>query len=848
MQDVRFYSQFAHPDSMFYELASRANVGSEYIRLLRSLLPAADWSLDVRSPWLYVHPPNTDTVPPPQQGLKIHVSCVIDTAIETLRLASKICFENAVAFKCTSTPDDLLRLLCKTSERAVSGKFITVYPTDRDQFKKVISELAEVLEDFPGQDVLSDHRFSENAPVFYRYGAFAGHVFLDETGAIQSGLQTPDGSIIPDTRLPYFELPEWVEDPFAEEFEAGPASEEEEANDFLRNGTYEVVDALHYTNSGGLYLAKTADGETVVIKEARPYIIMDAQGNDAVARLKKEYDTLRRIQHLGIAPQPIEFFFEDSHHFFAMAYISDGEPIQALSLDTASLLRVAENLAASIEHLHAMGIVHNDISPSNALRTAGNGVCLVDFEHAEFTETPELFKQDTYGFGSVLLWALTGINTFLALKDSAPRFFLELENVRCPANLRELIQRCLSEAPHVRPDAPTLLKEIQHIRRSSVDALPKTPPPDTRSAQIDFSSDIDRIVTFIKSTAEFDRRDRLFPADPAVFASNPISWAFGACGVALVLKQMNDTRSDAAWHEDVLAWILSHQVKVTVERYAPGLYTGISGISAALFALGENDYAIRLMHENLRHPMLRQLSDGLMYGQSGVGLAALIAHRYTEDTTFLDAAVRIANSIIDTETDDFSIGEGTAGIAYFYLYLFIVTGEKKWMKMGKKFIGSAVENALNEAQSRVYLYGSAGVAHTLMRYESVFPSKTESDMKEILQRLLRPSVVTPWRDVDAVNPSFFYGDSGLGQLCLEAWHFTQDDQYQHMAIQLAERICFGFGCERDEGLAFPGLRLLKLSNDFVTGAAGVLLFLTNISNSSSSQRLPTGFDVLLPPN
>lgn len=841
MQDVDFYANFVQSDSEFYEPAP-ARFSPRFLQILRSLLPR-EWRVRLHPLWLSVSHPSED--PRPRQGWKIHISCVPDTAEETLRRAVAIFVKYQMDFKCSKDPASLKRLLSKRMDRTSAGKFITAYPVHREQFVTVLGEVAAALDGFEGPDILSDRRYSENAPVFYRYGAFSGYRWVDETGAEHIGIKTPDGSVVPDQRLPYFELPVWIQDPF---FDESAEKDEDDDDDFWIGEKYKVLDALHYTNSGGTYLAQTADGEHVVLKEARPSVAIDRHNrhnrhNSATERLKNEFDILSNIRDLGIAPKPLALFAEESHLFLALEFLA-GEPIEALSLDIESLLSVAEQLSESLIHLESRDVAHTDLSPANVLRTADNRFYLIDFELAVPVATPEAFKQDIYGFGTFLLWCLVPINNLLALKPDAPKFFLE-EAVACPAELKTLILKCLQPEPELRPDANALRKGIQSIQHARFSAPPH---PSDIITTTDFSTHVNRIIKFIKSTAQFDRRDRLFPADPRLFSTNPLSCAFGACGIALTLKQI-DGETDSGWHEDVLAWILSHNINIT--HYPPGLYIGIAGISAALFELGEIDYAAYLMKMNLKHPLLPNLSAGLMYGIAGLGLACLVAYKHTKDERFLDSALNIGKrlKVADRGRDeDFSLGQGSAGISYFYCCLSMVTGDRQWVRAGEEFMQSAIKTVLGESDtsSSTYLHGRAGVLSALIRWESHFPSTVTGSIAAV-NNLLPPSDGTvKWSEIDAVNPSFFYGDSGVGQACLDAWLVTGDARYRRLALQIGSQICLGFGCERENGLAMPGRHLLKLSDDFATGAAGVLPFLINLMNLSEGYGfVGTGFDVLL---
>ncbi|NMO53403.1 hypothetical protein HH310_19705 [Actinoplanes sp. TBRC 11911] len=110
------------------------------------------------------------------------------------------------------------------------------------------------------------------------------------------------GELVPDHRGPVFAVPPWVEIPailrphLAARRSGGPV-------DF----PYRVDEALQVSNGGGIYLARNAAGEKVVLREARPHAGLDCHRADAVARLRREHAVLTRLagldDHAGLQRQ-----------------------------------------------------------------------------------------------------------------------------------------------------------------------------------------------------------------------------------------------------------------------------------------------------------------------------------------------------------------------------------------------------------------------------------------------------------------------------------------------------------------------------------------------------------------
>ena len=71
----------------------------------------------------------------------------------------------------------------------------------------------------------------------------------------------------------------------------------------------------------------------------------------------------------------------------------------------------------------------------------------------------------------------------------------------------------------------------------------------------DLAGVVPGIARYIHAHTALERRDRLWPAHQAVFNTNPLGLAYGACGIALFLNEVEGGVSDA-----VRAWILGHRL------------------------------------------------------------------------------------------------------------------------------------------------------------------------------------------------------------------------------------------------------------------------------------------------
>jgi hypothetical protein len=211
-------------------------------------------------------------------------------------------------------------------------------------------------------------------------------------------LVSPEGEHVLDQRLPYFQLPGWVRDPFG-----GTETGDHDGGTTL-NGRYLVEEALMFSNCGGVYQGTdTVTGMPVIIKEARPLTNCWSTGEriwDAVGLMRHEYEVLRRLEPLSFVPRVIDLFQEWEHTFLVEERVSGGslndywageEVILAPSIRHQDRIErflprfkhVAEELIRMVEDVHAHGVLLGDLSAGNVLVEPETlNMWFIDFESA----------------------------------------------------------------------------------------------------------------------------------------------------------------------------------------------------------------------------------------------------------------------------------------------------------------------------------------------------------------------------------------------------------------------------------------------------------------------------------
>lgn len=391
-----FYS-LAHPH--YYEHVDRFRFSDEYAKMVRGLLPLT-WSTKRSGPWLMVW----NGVGVKQQGFKIHVSSTQANAERTLRLVAAECIEHDVTFKVAGDHVMLQVLNGRAIGRGNAGKFMTIYPPTEGVFRSLIERLYESTRDtdLAGAYVLSDRRYKDSRLLSYRFGGFTPLRQLRVDGTSGHYLRAPDGRFVADARLPYFELPAWITDPF-------PAEASNGSEDAPLKQRYRVLTALKFSNCGGVYQALDEHtGHIVIVKEARPYtgeFNLGGTFTDARALLEWEWTMLKRLSHLECVPQAIDFFKEWEHSFLVMelvpgatlwAFWATREHLfapyvcwpGALDAFLPRFKGFALSLLDAIEAVHSAGVIINDLSTRNVMiDPATLRVRLIDFEAAVAIDT-----------------------------------------------------------------------------------------------------------------------------------------------------------------------------------------------------------------------------------------------------------------------------------------------------------------------------------------------------------------------------------------------------------------------------------------------------------------------------
>ena len=878
--NVYLHHCYTHSD--WYESFSFRIPSSEFLRVVRRVLPFS-WTLQPMGIWSHVSPPNWDSG---KQGWKIHVSAKPENCLKILEQSVQVCLDCEVPFKFLSDPFIFHTFLSKGAARESSGKFITIYPLNESHFEKVAGALHEKFSEFEGPYILSDKPYRASQVVFYRYGAFWGYPQLSVYGHIETLLRSPSGELVHDGRSPFFNPPVWVSDPF----DLGETEEDVSPGTqiYLKDGRYRIEQAIQFSLTGGVYRAIDLDsGKTVVIKEARPHTSVEPNGTDAIGRLEKEYRLLKKLSGTRITPEPIDLFFDWKHLFLVEEFLK-GEnlftKIVALESDrvsprihTEALHLYWSNLAYAVKVAHDHNIIINDFSPGNVMiDEKENMFCLIDLESAweEGVDDPvqgmgtvgyrapwgvNNKSDDMYGLGTLLFSLVAPITPLLYLEAKAKHVFLDAaEREGCLSkDMKTLLLSCLDPDEKVRPTVSQLVNRFDNLSIETTSVLPEE--GDFGISDVVLIETLNKTLSYIKSNMDLQRKDRLFPADPSVFMTNPLSVAHGASGVAYALSSIEGEVPD-----EVISWMLSQQI--SKDTYTPGLYLGLSGIAWVFWKLGLNEAALRLIKMAADHPLLWDLPD-VFYGAAGFGITCLYFYAETDDAYWLEQASCVGDELIRRKVESdkgfywpditgnvwTGYARGASGISLFLLYLYLASGDRRFKEAGRTALdydlGQAVDvddtirmpratsDSLTSHHQETYppywADGTGGVCTTLLRYLSVFGEDSDKTMLEQLM----PDVTSD----HAAFPTLFTGLAGLANVHLDAFDFTGDTKYISSAFYVTKGL-LRFQIEKPDGIAFPGEQLMRISTDFGSGSSGIALFLHRLRHR---EKHPGNFNFIL---
>ncbi|CAM4067169.1 class III lanthionine synthetase LanKC [Nocardiopsis rhodophaea] len=851
-----YYFNFADPDAYDDISRWRCHPGDPRFRkLAHGPVPIAyrnGWTYTDRGIWTVCAPDGTTLG---RQGWKLHLAVTQSSFDSLLRIARATGYAHVVPFKYLARYEYAWIVNAKYAPRSGSGKGIVFYPGSTEQAVEIARELVSRTRGVPGPRILSDLQL-DGTVVHARYGAFVRMHCRTNAGDVTLAMEDESGERVPDPRSVPFSAPTFISVPEAFTRMSAPVS----ASAGGASGTppYRIERALHFSNSGGVYLATHSDtGQSVVLKEARPLAGQDLHGGDAVARARHEYTALRKLADLPEFPEVYEQFTWQSHVFTAMEYVPGNTLQEWCAANHPYLLRpdpfrppspeeirtyrekvdhILDQITKAIHAIWERGYIFGDIHSGNVLVTPDLSISLIDLE----TCVPHDADRPLPGAPGFSHVSKTG--------RASDEHALRMLELSCYLPITPLVRfddtklrQFLTTSRTMFDISSTWADEIERIcgQGASAPAPELSPSPGLLNEEAGFADWADRILTGWRSRMTPERSDRLLPNDPTGFALSPVSLATGGSGILWSLLD-TDELNDADLVREVTEWTIRRGRSGT-ERLECGLFDSELGAGCVLRRAGYPDQAKWLVDMALGKDR-SGCNSSVFSGTAGALLAAAelasgpdpllesshveqIGAELTERAALILAGLRANEN--GERRQAYGLMHGLAGIALALHHYGVLVDETMAVAMARELMEFELDAYIrckdgslqfNDRGRRTLAYleeGSCGSALVLAELEAHEGWQSSRASVADLIRAMGPELM--------VQSGLFRGRSGFlaGLTRLSRLGFGEQTEplvKRHMSWLGLHELRTGNG-----QLHFPGAGNFKLSCDLRTGSAGVLV-------------------------
>lgn len=793
----------------------------------------------------------------PKQGWKIHISLTIDNALQVLEQVGTILNKKQISFKVMKSLEILQLSSQKYFPRGSSGKFITIYPKDEEQFIKLIEYLYQMIDGY-GPYILSDRRYKDSKCIFYRYGGIKPDYFLDFEGNIQYFLVDKDGKKIVDERRPQFFLPKGVEDPFEKYF-----LEFNQYQPHILTKKYNIKTVEYMSNSGGIYIAVDNLNSQYLLKEARPFTVQLHENIDAISLLNNATLVQSKIQTLNISPKVFETFSEWEHHYSVEEYIkgttlekfvASNNPILK-KLDTPNkdhfyiyfinVIELFTELLQKIDLLHSKGWIHGDLSLDNVLIDENCQIILIDFESSqriddinwdnriykkEYSKLGLHGKQiDYFALGHIL------INMIVPQRGEANSigYSLKLRSLEKASKDFHLPAQIL-ESVHLLIENYSSLSNLVDITEKMKLSRKLLSYNEIRvKSDLTFGK-LEEIANLIsKSIVYYQSYNNLSEVyyENSLLYSNYYNMFNGSFGVEFALSHYNSSAID-------FKRLVSSERNNYLHQLPIGLANGLAGM-LLVAVMQKNDfyshyYATIIMNKIDLHDDL-----GFFHGISGVGLSLVKFYKSYPNSECFVILSKITQRIISeiqsgSTLDDITLESGMTGwIVYLaeFSEISIEINIQKYLEMVVNHVYShldinddSVSIILNGVNNPYLAKGAAGVLWALtITIKKGFKIFTKY-AQVIADRLCIKY---------SVSPSFCYGLSGIGYVMTEYYELTREVKYLEYSKNIADGVIL-FAIQEEDRIVFCDHYQQRISFDLASGSSGILLFLSSLLKAMKS--------------
>lgn len=808
----------------------------------------------------------------PNQGWKIHITAAVEESQSLLFEVSSFLIKQGITFKFVPSKRKLILRNSKYGDRIESGKFITIYPKSTEVFLSLLVDLSKLLESYgDGPYILNDQQWS-NSNVFYRYGAFK-KMMAKIDGKNLFALQSPTGKMIEDMRVPYYTVPDFVEVPpqLIDNENDGEEGEEKSPLD-----KFDIKEALHFSNAGGVYLA-SLNKSNVVLKEGRPNAGVDANGQDGFQRIKQEANFLRKLKDMPEVVNYIDYFISWKHNYLCEEYI-DGVSLSTYITDNyvfdknnakyaKNMIEIISQLVNIVKNVHKKGVAIGDLQPENIMISSTNGkviVRILDLEAAKRVDELYLPGIATPGFVNVYSKNYESADWFALFRISR-YVFLPIESGIDLAPSIEGAQN-VTIKEQFGSEVLQFLLRIEHECQKHMDTVyspayyeHSLDTPKYSFAISNLKVNKQEVLNGILNHLDFGSSG-LIHGDIKQYEDelSHYSVANGAFGALMVLNRTNAI--DSHLKEKINVWLnknlplVRSLLKNNSEKI--GLFSGFSGIFTVLYELGYVNEAVDILYK-LGVPA--DCTDVSIYsGLAGLGLASLSMYQKRPNKYLKNRLDNISQNIIkifDKSDLNSNTGllEGWLGAVLFLALTGEALFEPKYKEASKIILDEIIGTQIVESGDGVYLkndelqyqrlmpylnQGSAGLGVLLLLLRKKNLLYNDEVYFKLLKRLLNTN------DIFVTYMGGLF-DGFLGLLEFDNFAGSQLDIANDTSIEQKIRSLNNYMIGQNDEVLMPGRFGYKCSMDLVSGSLGLLSAIQDVINTDTLVWFPVFKETIL---
>lgn len=873
--------------SRFFEGIDDYVYDDELVIFATKLLPS--WRLVKDGIFIHARPPVDLEQPLPNQGFKIHISPDLEKLDKQFYdVLTWICARN-IAFKFMLDKKVLRITNSKLFSRLASGKFITLYPCDTEEFVHAARDLATIMNDYSGQYILTDKRAFASKVVYYRYGGFKSMTKRGSDGELLHLIEGPGNELVLDERHPGRAIPSWIHDPLDD----NPKNVQSKLM-----GSYHIDRVLRFTNAGGVYIGRSKLNDySVFIKEARPKIGKVGQQNLYYRDiLIHEYRALKRLSNCIFTPNPFELVEDweghtylvqqqinwlDWHQFFGKANVIL-QPFQKYRVNLkqfcSKFFFLLNMLITAVKEIHDQGLVHGDISTSNILVSPdGDEIKIVDFESASVdgSTPPWAPHWGTRGFISKdrnLSAHVERGHDWFAVSQCIIASLLPIPNLPTLTGHTELalLERLVIETglPEAVVDIFKLVLEedidqARKIIEFQINIFSGNKLESSQFRTIDYLRKVDRMFDFnnLQERRKFHQRGVEFLRNNYRKLSHAYFWPnaspnesgskwnieHGVSGIALCLS-----REEIGYASEALdAGLNEMNLKGRIDRI--GLYDGVAGVGMSKLVAGvafDHSLLIQQLRKIIEESNLNNIS--LYSGLSGIGLYAISvmvhiglpsAELLLQECMRRVQGAAILNLDLQNSVDRSYINcgllDGFSGVMFFLSQCCKIQKsdetEDLCLSLGRFIVNKSVVDDFGRSMwltrnGKAYPFwgsGITGIASSLLRVGTQF---SDGHMVHAAKGALHFSY-----SKYAGRPGQFDGLAGILDTCSDFMALSPDDEVCSMRSSILSALDM-FVVQYEDGATFVDPMFGRLSCDASTGLAGILSALKRVSGELPGAR------------